>query len=374
MHELSRRLGGGFCVTVLAPAAPGARPHALLDGVEVVRYRYAPRWLETLAYDGGIVPKLRRQPWKWLLVPLLLCGQLRALRRELRRLHPAVVHAHWIVPQGMLAALAIGERKTPALVITSHGTDVFAFNGMLMRRLKHRVLARATAVTVVSRAVREASIALGAEADRVRVAPMGVNLQSLFVPDARVERSRHEILFVGRFAPSKGLDVLLRAMPQILAAEPDVTLTLVGTGPEADALRRQACGLQIADRINFTGPLPQTALPDFYRRAAVFVAPYVQTALGEQEGFGLTIVEAIGCGCPVVATDMPGLRDTLSDDVDLVEPNNAESLARAIARTLAAPEAAAKVNVDLRKRIVESFDWQVVSQKYASLLSNAGRA
>ncbi|MBU6198107.1 MAG: glycosyltransferase [Xanthomonadaceae bacterium] len=371
VFELCRRLAARFDVRVLAPHAPGAAMDELMDGVEVVRYRYAPQRLETLAYGGGIVPKLRKRPLKWLLVPLLLVAQYRAIRRELRRWRPAVVHAHWIVPQGILAALSIGRGKRAALAITSHGTDLFAFNSAPMRRIKRRVLNKAAVVTVVSEALREAAAGLGVDTDKIHVAPMGVDLQSRFTPDRRIERSASELLFVGRIAPSKGLNVLLDAMPGILASRPDVSLTIAGFGPEESALRAQATRLGVAEKVAFIGAIQQSALPDLYRRAAVFIAPYVRTASGEQEGFGLTIVEAIGCGCPVVSTDMPGLRDIFGAHAGhMVEPGSANALAAVVMRLLDDPVVARQRAEEQRRRIVAKFDWIVVTERYADWIGH----
>ena len=374
VFELCRRLAARFDVRVLAPHAPGAASNEQMDGVEVVRYRYAPQRWETLAYGGGIVPKLRKQPWKWLLVPLLLLAQFRAIRRELRRWRPAVLHAHWIVPQGILAALSVGRGKRPVLAITSHGTDLFAFNSAPMRRIKRHALNKAAAVTVVSEALREAAAGLGVGTDRMHVAPMGVDLHSRFTPDARIKRSTSELLFVGRLAPSKGLNVLLDAIPLIQASRHDVSLTIAGFGPEEAALRAHATRLGIDKSVAFIGALPQSALPDLYRRAAVFAAPYVRTASGEQEGFGLTIVEAIGCGCPVVATAMPGLRDIIDAPAGcMAEPGSVNALATAVMRALDDPVDARRRAEEQRREILAKFDWIVVAERYAELIGHTVR-
>lgn len=374
VFELCRRLARQFDVRVLAPHALGAAADELMDGVEVVRYRYAPRRLETLAYGGGIVPKLRKQPWKWLLVPLFVFGQYLAIRRELRRWQPDVLHAHWIIPQGVLAALSSGRRKLPVLVITSHGTDMFAFNSAPLRRIKRHALNKTALITVVSEAMREAAVAIGVDAGKVHIAPMGVDLQSRFTPDARIKRSSSELLFVGRLAPSKGVNVLVDAMPRILASCPDASLTIAGFGPEEDALRAQVIRLGIDKRVAFIGAVAQSALPALYRRAAAFVAPYVRTVAGEQEGFGLTIVEAIGCACPVVATDMSGLRGILGKDASLVEPGNADALADAILKTLHAPDCARSEIGAIRERVVMQTDWPVVAAQYLDLLHKANHS
>ncbi|HNI66344.1 MAG TPA: hypothetical protein PLK97_11435, partial [Pseudomonadales bacterium] len=85
--ELSRRLAERFDVWLLAPHAPGARRQEQMAGIEVERFRYAPDRLEQLAYQGGILARLKQQPWRWLLVPLFITAQWWALHRLLRRQH-----------------------------------------------------------------------------------------------------------------------------------------------------------------------------------------------------------------------------------------------------------------------------------------------
>ena len=75
VHELCRRLAERFEVIALVPDAPGADASGMLDGVEVVRYRYAPHTLQTLVPNGGIVANLRAARWKWLLLPGFIIGQ-----------------------------------------------------------------------------------------------------------------------------------------------------------------------------------------------------------------------------------------------------------------------------------------------------------
>ncbi|MDR3386993.1 MAG: glycosyltransferase [Rudaea sp.] len=373
VFELSRRLTAGFDVRVLAPHARGAAATEVMDGVEVVRYRYAPESFETLAYGGGIVPKLRKQPWKWLLVPFFLFGQYLAIRRELKCWRPDAIHAHWIIPQGVIAAIVCGSRKRPVLITTAHGTDVFALNGRLLRRVKRFVLDRSDAVTVVSNALREVVSCFVTDVGKIRVEPMGVDLKHRFTLDAESKRSHHEILFVGRLAEIKGLRYLLDAVAtRLLKRYPDVSIVIVGFGPEEAALRAQAKELGIEDRVTFLGPVAQSALPALYRRASVFVAPFVRGRYGDQEGLGLVLVEAIGCACPVVASALPGVRDVVGAYTQcLVEPGNSSVLADAIAGVLDDPNAAARLNNELRDHVLVKFDWTAVAQRYQQLLGSA---
>ncbi|HEU0196450.1 MAG TPA: glycosyltransferase, partial [Nevskiaceae bacterium] len=102
------------------PDAPGAEPSGPLDGVDVIRYRYAPRCLETLVNNGGIAANLRRARWKWTLVPGFFLGQWWAARRVLQSRSVSVIHAHWLLPQGIVAR-ALHRRFGVPYVVTSHG-------------------------------------------------------------------------------------------------------------------------------------------------------------------------------------------------------------------------------------------------------------
>ena len=369
VHELSRRLAVDFEVLVLGPHAPGAATRDSLDGVAVHRYRYAPLSLESLVNEGGIVTNLRRARWKWLLLPGFFVAQAWATWRAIARFRPDVVHAHWLIPQGLvIALLQVLDRRTPPFLVTSHGADLFALRGRPMRWLKRFVLGRAAAVTVVSSAMTAPVFGMGAEPSRVSVEPMGVDLERRFTPDPDAAAGPGRLLFVGRLVEKKGLTHLLSALPRILEAHPGTGLDIVGFGPEQAALARQAERLGIAADVAFLGAKPQELLPVLYRQAAAFVAPFVTAADGDQEGLGLVLVEAAGCGCPVVAGDVPAVRDVVTSSTvgTVVAAADTGALADAVIAALAAgrsPDADAA-----RALAVRRFGWAQRACAYANLL------
>ena len=362
VHALSARLSIGHDVVVVCPHSPGSEVDEVLDGVRVVRYRYAPSRWETLVSDGGIMGNLGRARWKWLLLPGFVLGQLLAVVRLLRQLRPGAVHAHWIIPQGLVAVIALAISRVPAgLLVTSHGADLYSLRSRGLMAIKRLVLRRADAITVVSRAMVPAvqGILPGA---KVEVEPMGVDLKR-YAPDPTVERSANEVLFVGRLVEKKGVGHLLDAWVQVLAQRPDARLDIVGFGPLEAQLKARCEALGISGSVRFVGPLPQDALPGKYRRAAVFVAPFIVAADGDQEGLGLVLVEAAGCGCPVVAGDVPAVRDVLggSNAGTIVAADNPGALSRAI---LDAMQGGA-----IDPAAVARFDWDARAAAYAGLLA-----
>ncbi|KFL35899.1 hypothetical protein N788_06395 [Arenimonas donghaensis DSM 18148 = HO3-R19] len=363
VHALCTRLAAQFDVLVLCPHSPGSTREETMEGVRVVRYRYAPDRLQTLVNDGGILGNLKKSKWKWLLVPGFLLSQVFTTARLVRSYRPDVVHAHWLVPQGLAAALALAvARKRPRFVVTSHGADLFSLGAWPFRVLKRFVLGRADLATVVSHAMLPAIKALGSTCDVV-VEPMGVDLVGTFCPKPDVQRSPSRALFVGRLVEKKGVDHLIRAWPHVLERIPTARLDIAGFGscePELRALRES---LGLSGSIEFLGPVSHERLPDLYRSAAALVVPFVAARDGDQEGLGLVMVEAIGCGCPVVAGDVPAVRDVIGGNGGQVDPRDPVRLAEVIVKAMqggAADPAA-----------VARFDWGPRAKAYADLLGAA---
>ncbi|MFC5740283.1 glycosyltransferase family 4 protein [Dyella tabacisoli] len=366
VHELAKRLTDRFEVMVLGPHAAGAVVDERLDGVRVIRYRYAPGFLETLVNDGGMVANLRHAFWKWLLVPGFFIGLWWAFLRARREWRPDVIHAHWLVPQGVVAAIA---RKDVPLIVTSHGADLFAISGRAYAWLRAYVVGRASRITVVSQAMRQRLRQEIPAADPL-VMPMGVDFAVRFVPDHRQQRSRTVILFVGRLVEKKGLLHLIEAMPTILARHPRIQLDIIGYGPERKRLGERIAELGIEDRVHFLGAVAQALLPSHYQRAAVCVAPFVEAADGDQEGLGLVVAEAVGCLCPVVAGDVQAVYDLLDADcAHIVSPRDTDALAAAIVDVLDHPDAAQSRVAHARTQIERKISWTAVANGYADLFN-----
>lgn len=310
---------------------------------------------------------LSRNRWRYILVPLFLISELVSLIYLLRKYRVDVIHAHWVIPQGIVAVLAcaLAVGKKPALVCTSHGTDLLGLHGSMIRWLQKQVISKSDKLTVVSEALRSYSNGL-LKRDDVEVIPMGVDLTENFTPSVATKRSDHELLFVGRLVEQKGLHFLILALPKILKHHSRVTLTIIGDGTEKENLQRLASSSGVGERVAFLGAVENSALKEFYRRAVIFVSPSLS------EGFGLTFVEAQGCACPVVTTDLPSLRDVVIDGVTglVCMQKNSSDLADKICFLLDHPELREKMGKAARKHVLERFDWSAISRRYAALIEN----
>jgi len=370
VFELARRLTDRFAVTVVAPHAPGAQRREQMDGVDVRRFRYAPDRFERLAYEGGIPDKLRRHPWLSLLAPFFLVAQLLAAYRLAKELGPTSVHAHWLITGGLIAALIRRFSRLPfRLLMTAHGADVYGLRHPLLIRLKRWVLAHADHITVASEALGEELLALGIDPGKVIVQGMGTDLKTLFVPGTPPP-GPPTLVYAGRLVGKKGVDTLLRACILVRPAVPNLRVLIAGHGPDLPALEHQCSELHIADMVSFTGPYALTTLPQIYARAHLAVFPFRATADGDQDGLGLAVVEAMGCGVPVVGSDIPVLDELLIDGTTALRApaDDAQAFASAIQSALGDAAASRQRATTARELVAANYDWQQVALRYAEIL------
>lgn len=367
--ELCRRLAVSYEVWVLAPHAPGAAVREQLDGLNVVRYRYFPARLENIAYEGGITAKLRKTPANYLVLPFFILSQWLAVRRLLRQKAFAAIHAHWLIPQGLIAVTCAATRTRPPILCTSHGGDLFGLKGFAAEWIKRLVLRRAQRHTVVSQAMKCAEIELGAAPEQIDVIPMGVDLRETFIP-GQAARSDTSLLFVGRLVEKKGLAYLLEALPPLLTDFPDLTLTIAGDGPDRSALEQLATSLGLATHVRFLGRISNDQLPALYQRAEIVVFPSIMARGGDQEGFGLVAVEALGCECALIATDLPAMRDFVEDRVNalIVPQKDAHGLTIALRTLLDNPALRLRLQKAGRLSVLDRFDWPVIADRYARII------
>ncbi|BDZ62322.1 glycosyl transferase family 1 [Demequina sediminis] len=361
--DLSAQLAQDFEVRILAPAVPGAPARTRLDDrVEVIRYRYFPRRWEDLA-DGAILENVRAKRSRLMQVPPLLAGLAWAVRSQVREFRPDAIHAHWVIPQGVVAT---GVARSVPLVITTLGGDLYALENGAATALKRRALRHARAVTVMNEDMRERAIALGADPATTHVMPMGARLATLEATTAREvapPSRRHpvRVLAVGRLVEKKGFDVLLAALR---AAQSRLELVIVGDGPERATLEAAAAGLPV----KFLGQLGRAELNAQYDQAAIAVFPSRRASTGDQDGLPVAMLEAMGAGCAVIASDLPGLNEAIEEGHSgaLVPPGDVAALARTIEVVAEDAELRASLGAAARER-AQTYSIDAVGAGYRAL-------
>lgn len=318
---LAGQRAAGIDASVVALHDAGLARRHEVAGVPVRRARYGTDAAEVIAYRGGGHGALRH-PAHAALLPGVVATLTAALAAEVRSSRPEVVHAHWLLPNALVAAAVPGRHR---VVLTLHGNDVALAESRLANPVARLVARRADAVVAVSEGLaRRAEGVLGLPAGAIGVThlPLPEGLEPTAPPGGPPR-----LLAAGRASYEKGFDVLLDALARPESA--GWSATLVAEGPELDDLRRRAAPL--ADRVRLLPLQPRQALFDLVRDHHLVVVP------SRSEGLGFTALEALALGRPVVASRVGGLPEVVVDGVDgvLVRPDDAADLAAALGRLLA---------------------------------------
>ncbi len=340
----------GHDVRVVAPADRGRGGREPLDGIPVRRVRYASAERETLAYAGHMQEAVRSPSGL-----LALAGLVRALRAGARAEAAeaggaVVLHAHWWIPAGLAL-----PRGLPALV-TLHGTD-----GRILRRSAlarwqgRRVLRAARVVTAVSPELAALAERVSGRSDvATHVQPMPVESAGL-----TTSRGGAGALVIARLTAQKRIELALRAVGQLAQDGEPIPLTIVGDGPERPALEALAALLPSPAAVTFTGTLPAEQVAERLAAADVLLFP------SGDEGLGLSALEALMAGVPVVACEDGGgvvsaLRRHGGGIITAATPNalaGAVREARAPARLAEARRAGARWRAELAPpRVAEVFE------------------
>jgi phosphatidylinositol alpha-mannosyltransferase len=348
VRELANRLSGrGHDVLVVAPGDASVEA-AEKDVRTVGRPVRVP-------YGGKVAPiAFSRRSWQ-------------RIRETLRVFEPEVVHVH--EPLSPSTSMLVARATTAPVVATFHaGHD----RSRLMRAaapILRSTYARIDARIAVSHAA--ADFLATAFPGPVEIVPNGVEVER-FARATRVATGLpvgRRILWVSRLDPQKGFPLLVRAFAGLAREIPDLHLVVVGDGRDRNAVDLLAPDVRA--RVAMLGAIANAELPAYLAGADVFAAP----AVGH-ESFGVILVEAMAAGVPVVASDIPGYREVVREDVDglLVPPGNADLLAERIRQVLEDP--------DLSKRLAaagpdraRTFSWDVVVPRIEAIYERvAGRS
>jgi glycosyltransferase involved in cell wall biosynthesis len=312
--------------------------------------------------------------------PLADVAALVQILRLIRRERPAIVHTH-TSKAGFIGRLAAAIARVPAVIHQPHGHLFYGYYGP-RRTAVFTALERQAArwtdriITLTDRGATE-HVARGiGRADQYVAVPSGVPTAELrATAPARTEaRARlglepdaFVVVGLGRLIPIKGFDLLVRALPAVVARIPSARVLLVGDGAERRHLEALAAALGVTERLRLTGELMDVTTP--LAAADVLAVP------SRNEGMGRVIVEGMAIGIPVVATAVGGIPDVVTDGEcgRLVEPDDVDALAAALIE-LGRDDALRRKLGEAGERRAEAFSAPVASAKLLAVYAALARA
>lgn len=371
----------GHAVHLVLPWHPLLQRRGTEGGVTFHPFRYAPHpSLNVFGYASALRADVSMRWSAYASAPLALAAGIAAARRVARRVRATVMHGHWAIPGGTMAAIA--EPSLP-LVISLHGSDAFvAERNPVARLVARRTLARAGWVTACSEDLRSRAIALGADGTRSEVVPYGVDA-SRFAPSRETRLGfRAElgigadtpvIFGVGRFVRKKGFEYLIDAFAALAPRRPDAMLVLAGGGDLDHEYRARAARLGVADRIRFPGVLLQDAVARFLAAADVAVVPSVRDDAGNVDGLPNVVMEALASGTALVATPAGGIASVVTHGENglLVPERDVPALADALGRLLDDPGLRTKLGTRARARVLAEHGWDRVAERFEAAYARA---
>jgi len=329
LHALFGRLARrGHQVTALVSRWAGCAPRATLDGIDVhragTRYtfslaapRYYKRHLASRGFDV-VVEDLNKVPLftpYWTSAPVVLLAHHLFGGSAFHAASPPVAAATWLL-----------ERPVPTVF-------------------------RGRAAIAVSESTKADLVKRGMRADLIHVVPNGIDLE-YFTPGTGPRAARPTLLFVGRLKKYKRVDLAIDALEMLVKQNVDAELHVLGEGDERSALEAHVRRRGLEDRVKFLGYVTESEKREALRSA------WVHVLTSEKEGWGIANLEAAACGTPSVASDSPGLRESVVDGKTglLVPHGSAQALAAAVQTLIGAPDRGAGMGRQGRA-FAEAFSW-----------------
>jgi len=366
----------GHEVHLVAPWHPAVTRGKEEDGVYFHFFHYAPvASLNVFGYASGLRADTDVRAAAWAIAPAALAaGWFKAWRVATKR-RATVMHGHWVIPGGVMAAAAAGRLP---LVLSLHGSDVFvAERHAAVGALARHVFRRAGAVTACSDDLHRRALALGADPATTETVPYGVDTTRFAPsPQARIDVRASlgigdaPLIFTGgRLVSKKGFEYLIDAVRLLAPAHAGLQLVIAGEGDLDAALRARAGGLPI----RFVGAQPQDAIARFAAAADVIAVPSIRDDAGNVDGLPNFALEALASGTPVVATRAGGLPQAITDMENglLVPERDATALTAAITRLLSSAETGRALGARARARVMQAHTWTRTAERMVAAYARA---
>lgn len=368
VHQLAMSLGQepDIALEVLAPDGTSPKAESYKSQYTLETFRYAPRSWQRLAHlPGGIPVALKQNPLLWLFVPTFILSFLFKTWRCGRK--KAVIHANW-ASTGVISAV-VGRFCHIPVCTTLRGADVSSLeSSALTRWIIHFLLANSTFVTTVNRVMEnQLQNHFPNHAHKVVHIPNGVSDKFLKLSPPTPGK-RIKLIAIGSLIPRKSLSTLLSALR---GAEQAFTLTIVGDGPEKEALVNATQEYGLENNVTFLGNQPATAIPNMLSNHDVLVLSSLS------EGRPNVVLEAMAAGRAVISSRLPGVEELINHRISglLYESANPASLRECLLTLADNPGLIPLLGKAARNVILDQgLTWKASAQQYTNLYRLALRA
>jgi len=348
--------------------------------VDLRTYRYIwPDRLHILGYSRTIEGNIRFRKRVLLLSPLLFFSAYRAFLKLVKKKKPDILHAHWILPNGFIAAHVSKVTKVP-LLIQTHGSDVFtAEKNALFRSMARYAAAQAHYIISPSPEHTTRLGAIGIDTRKIGLVPNTVeadfssgvasNDTDRLKVSLGIPRDHLVVLAMGRMVYVKGFDYLIEAFQKVVGEYQNTTLVLAGDGVLYKDLKGISEKLGIQNRVIMPGAVMRPDVPIYFKMADIFAVPSIRHESGAVDGLPVVVPEAMAAGLPVIASDLSGIPVLIKDGYNgkLVKERDVDGIADAIKNMLDNHNLRKQFGERSRRIIKKSVNYDNISDYFLML-------
>lgn len=376
VHILNKELAKlGIHVKVIAPHTKGSLTSETMDSVLVKRFRYLTSNNEL--NERSIPDEIRKSRFGKIKVSFMIFSFFVFTIFQCIKEKPDIIHGQWAFPGGYIAYL-VSKLFGSKSVISIHGAETPLLKKYnFIRRLVINSLNKSSLVIVNSNYTKNEYVKMGVNREKIILINPTPNFAQHIssVEDLHKFRRRFTadenkvILFVGRLVERKGVEYLIKSLPEIKTHKFHVMIA--GDGWLLDDLVKLTNSLNLQDKVTFFVSPTQEDLGKLYYTSDVFVCPSIIDSKGETEGLGLVIPEAMESGLPVIATSVGGIVEVVKTEENgiLINQKDSKAITTAIDRLLTDKELTEKIVNNSKKTILE-FDPIKIAEKHFILFQN----
>lgn len=371
-------------VTVFVPYAINFnRKPEDVEGVKIVTYKYMPFIsLHTIGYGHSMKADLKMNLQDMLLMPFLLLAGITRFSALLRKEKFHLIHAHWAVPNTIIAVLGRFFARSRAKLFTSFpGSDVTVLTRLgWLGKLFAKVIEKSDYLSCNSSDLREDLVRVGMSKSRIDFVIYGVDGEKVFFSEKERVALRQALeisdngivlLMIGRFVPKKGFSTAFQSLKYITEHNKNVKLVVVGDGPMKSEYLEILRNDDTGSYVKFIGEIPTQELGKYYSACDIFLMPSRRLP---SDGLNVVVPEAMACGRAIVASNVGGNDLVLFHGINgyLHNENDTKQLADFVIKLIENPEITKKMGQNSLKLVRERFDWDVIAKYYLERCHDIG--
>lgn len=371
----------GNDVVVLTPYSPTLRKESF--DYKIVSYKYIwPEKLHLLGYSSDLKEGMKLKPKIYFLAPFLLLSGILHLYQLCKREKIDVISSHWILPNGLIAAVVSRMIGIP-YIVTLPGSDVFvAKKNWLFRFLAIYAANGASTVVADSPKFLETLRSLGPKIQNSEIIPYPVDidkfkpLRKSVIPLRKILGLPNDsiiVLCVGRLVQKKGFKYAIMACSKLMHKNKNIYQVIVGDGDLRKELEDLVLKLKLKKRIIFVGNIERNELLLYYNMADIFVMPSIKDKDGNIDDQPVSLIEAMSCGKPVIATNFPGISLTVANEKNgfLTPQKNILAIRHALEKLIKSKELRMRMGRESRRIVLDKLGIEKIGKRYSLLLRNA---